>query len=122
MLNTLPFSIGAGAILGFLTGLGTGGGSLLMLWLTLVVKLPPEQARAINLMFFIPAALCATVVRFRRREIPWKKIWLPTLAGSVSAAVFASLSTGSNLMRKAFGVLLIVIGIRELFFRSASQK
>ena len=121
MLNALPFSIAVGAVLGFLTGLGTGGGSLLVLWLTLVANLQPEQARAINLMFFIPAALCATVVRCRRGGIPWQKIWLPTVVGSIAAAIFAGFPIDSNWMRKAFGILLILIGVRELWYRSANH-
>lgn len=120
MLSTLPFSIAVGMLLGFLTGLGTGGGSLLMLWLTLVVNIPTQQARAINLMFFIPAALCATVVRSRRGGIPWRKIWLPTLAGCITAAVFAGMSLDTQVMRKIFGLLLIIIGLRELRYRTRS--
>ena len=37
MLNSLPICLVVGTVLGFLTGLGIGGGSLLMLWLTLVL-------------------------------------------------------------------------------------
>ena len=44
------------ALLGFLAGLGVGGGSLLILWLTLVLHTEPAQARPINLLFFLPAA------------------------------------------------------------------
>ena len=46
-------------LLGFLTGLGIGGGSLLILWLTLVENQGIETARGINLLFFLPAALPA---------------------------------------------------------------
>ena len=56
MLESIPFSITVGILLGFLTGLGTGGGSLLVLWLTLVLHMDPAQARVVNLMFFLPAA------------------------------------------------------------------
>ena len=41
-----------GLVLGFLAGLGIGGGSLLILWLTLFANTGPQTARAINLMFF----------------------------------------------------------------------
>ena len=52
MLESYPFTILLGIILGFLSGLGTGGGSLLILWLTLVMELDPQTARAVNLLFF----------------------------------------------------------------------
>ena len=119
MLTNPVFSIVLGALLGFLTGLGTGGGSLLLLWLTLVLGMEPEQARVINLMFFIPAAITASGIRLFRGGIPFQKIILPAMAGCVSAAVFAI--AGSHMdtehLRTAFGLLLIITGIRELLYR-----
>ncbi len=116
MLTSLPISIAAGAVLGFLTGLGTGGGSLLMLWLTLICEMDPVQAKSINLMFFVPAALLATIMRSRRGGIPWKKLLLPSIAGCLTAALFSwnFHQINTPLLRKIFGVLLIVIGLREL--------
>lgn len=123
MLTAFPVSIAVGALLGFLTGLGTGGGSLLLLWLTLVCKMDPIQAKSINLMFFLPAALCATIARSRRGDIPWKKLWLPILTGSLSAALLCLCTRGLNtqLLQKIFGGLLIAIGSRELFYREENK-
>ena len=59
-----------GAALGFLSGLGVGGGSLLLLWLTLAAGVPQETARVMNLMFFLPCALIATVFRWRQSKLP----------------------------------------------------
>ena len=61
MLESFPAALLAGAIFGFLTGLGVGGGSLLILWLTLVLGMDPQTARGINLMFFLPASILASV-------------------------------------------------------------
>ncbi len=55
MLEYLTYPVAA--ILGFLAGLGVGGGSLLIIWLTMVVQSDQQEARLINLMFFIPSAL-----------------------------------------------------------------
>lgn len=119
MLNSPVFSIIVGAVLGFLTGLGTGGGSLLLLWLTLVLGMEPAAARTVNLMFFIPAAITASLLRLKAGAIPYGKIILPALAGCVSAAVFAIAGRNMNTeyLKKAFGILLIVTGIRELFYK-----
>ena len=119
MLSSTAFSILIGGVLGFLTGLGTGGGSLLLLWLTLVLGMEPAMARTVNLMFFIPAAVIASVLRLIRGGIDLRKIVLPALAGCISAAVFAI--AGSHMdtehLKKAFGILLIFTGVRELMYR-----
>lgn len=119
MLSSTVFSVILGGVLGFLTGLGTGGGSLLLLWLTLVTGMDPQTARTVNLMFFIPAAVTASTLRLFRGGIPYRKIILPALAGCVSAAVFAV--AGSHMdtehLKKAFGILLVFTGMRELLYR-----
>ena len=59
LLGSLPVALIVGTVLGFLTGLGVGGGSLLILWLTLVLEMPQTAARGINLLFFLPSAMIA---------------------------------------------------------------
>lgn len=124
MLNSIPFSIIVGVVLGFLTGLGTGGGSLLVLWLTLVLHMDPAQARLINLMFFLPAAIIATFFHWRQGRVPFKKILLPTLSGCIAAAAFAFIGQKMNTesLKKLFGVLLLFIGAKELFYRPRKPK
>ena len=124
MLESIPFSIAVGTALGFLTGLGTGGGSLLVLWLTLVLHMEPAQARLINLMFFFPAALIATAFHWRQGRVPFHKILLPALAGCAAAAVFAFIGQKMNTesLKKLFGVLLLFIGAKELFYRPRKPK
>lgn len=124
MLSSFPVSVAVGTVLGFLTGLGTGGGSLLVLWLTLALHLPPEQARVINLLFFLPSAIISTLFRWRRGGIPFQKILLPAAAGCAAAVVFALLGEKMNteLLQKLFGVLLIFTGLRELFYRERKAR
>lgn len=124
MLEAIPFSIAVGVVLGFLTGLGTGGGSLLVLWLTLVLHMEPIQAKLINLMFFLPAALIATVLHWRQGRIPLKKLLLPAIAGCTAAAVlaFVGQKIDTENLKKLFGVLLIFTGIRELLYRPRNPK
>lgn len=124
MLDTIPFSIFVGIILGFLTGLGTGGGSLLVLWLMLVLHMEPAQAKIINLMFFLPSALIATVMNWRQGRVPFKKLLLPTVAGCTTAALFSIFGQKMDTenLQKLFGVLLIFTGLRELFYRPRKPK
>ena len=124
MLETIPFSIAVGVVLGFLTGLGTGGGSLLVLWLTLVLHMDPAQAKLINLMFFLPAALIATVLHWRQGRIQFKRILLPAIAGCAAAALlaFVGQKIDTENLKKLFGVLLIFTGFRELLYRPRKPK
>lgn len=108
-----------GTALGFLSGLGTGGGSLLILWLTLVENMPVTDARAINLLFFIPSALIACMFRWQQGCLEVRKILPAILAGSIAAALFAWFGSqwDTQMLRKAFGLLLLFTGLRELFYK-----
>ena len=74
-----------GIILGFLSGLGVGGGSLLMLLLTLGIGLEYSLARTVNLLFFIPGAIIASLFRCRQVKLPVKKLFGAMVAGCISA-------------------------------------
>ncbi len=119
MLESFPFAVAIGSILGVLSGLGTGGGSLLILWLTLGLDMAQPEARAINLMFFIPSALVACLFRWRQGRLDFKKVLPAIVAGSISAGfcAFFSQNMDTSLLQKLFGGLLIFTGIRELMYR-----
>lgn len=119
MLSSFPGSVIVGTLLGVLSGLGTGGGSLLILWLTLVQNTPQEEARAINLLFFIPSALIACLFRWKQGRLDIKKVLPAIIAGSISAGIFAWFSNqwDTQLLKKAFGILLIFTGTRELLYK-----
>lgn len=122
----IPFfiTVCVSAALGFLSGLGVGGGSLLILWLTLVVKADYTTAKFINLLFFLPPALISTVIHFLRKQIPIKKIFPAALAGIVSAVMFTILSSSWDveILRKLFGVLLLFAAWRELRYKDKQQS
>lgn len=124
MLESFPVALVTGFLLGILAGLGIGGGSLLILWLTLVLEMDPGTARAINLMFFICAALSVSVFRWKQGTLKLKKILPAILAGCTAAALFAWLGVRLDtlLARKLFGLLLLAAGIRELFYRPRKAK
>jgi len=119
MLDSFLVSILIGTALGILSGLGTGGGSLLILWLTLVLGMEQPEARAINLMFFIPSALVACLFRWKQGRLDIKKVLPAIIAGSIASGLFTFLSRDmdTTMLRKLFGGLLIVTGLRELLYR-----
>ena len=118
----LPLLIGT--VLGFLAGMGVGGGSLLLLWLTQVVVVPQPQARILNLLFYLPAALTATLFRKRKSGIQ-PEVTVPALATGCCAALLTSLlSHGLDLemMKKLLGGLLILTGLREILYRPRKAR
>ena len=124
MLESYPFAIFLGIALGLLSGLGTGGGSLLILWLTAVTGMAQSDARVINLLFFLPCALLSSCLRIKRGLPPLSKIRPGILWGAVTAAVFTLIGRGmdTGLLRKLFGILLLFTGLREVFYRPRNAK
>ena len=113
-----------GIVLGFLSGLGVGGGSLLILWLTLVVGISQPEARWINLAFFITAAGAVSLLRWKQGQLEIIKILPAIIAGSIGAAAAALFRNAIDpaVLKKAFGILLLITGVRELCYRPRNAK
>jgi len=109
-----------GTVLGFLTGLGVGGGSLLILWLTMAMEMPQAVARGINLLFFLPAAAIACCFRWKQGTLKLRRVLPAVLSGAIAAAGFTLLGRNldGELLKKSFGVLLLFTGIRELTYKA----
>ena len=124
MLNSFPIAIIIGCALGFLAGLGVGGGSLLILWLTLILGLDHITARGINLLFFIPTAVIASLFRWKQGSLQLARILPAVIGGCIAASLFTIVSkhVQPEFIRTLFGLLLIVTGIRELFYRPRKAK
>ena len=107
----------AGLLTGVLSGCGIGGGSLLVLWLTLFEGMPQFTAGGINLLYFLACAPAALVSHVKNRLIDRKAVLFCVPAGALTSHAAALLATHPDvsLLRRLFGVLLLVIGTKELF-------
>lgn len=119
MLDSFWFSIAVGILLGFLAGLGVGGGSLLILWLTMILGIEQSSARSINLLFFFPSAVIASIFRIRQKSLPFKSIFPALFTGPIAAAIatWIGLQINTEILKTGFGILLLITGLRELFYR-----
>lgn len=119
MLNSWPTALIVGTVLGFLAGLGTGGGSLLILWLTLVLQIDTSIARTVNLMFFLPAAIVSTLFRWKQGQVDFRKLLPAIIAGCICAGIFAFISKNLDMriLKKLFGGMLLATGCRELLYK-----
>ena len=120
MLETLPISLAVGTILGFLSALGIGGGSLLILWLTLVLGWEPDRARNINMLFFLPSALVSTWLRRKQGSVDLRQL-LPGIAAGCAGAFGMTLlrqKLDPEALRGPFGILLLGAGVREVLYKA----
>ena len=100
-----------------LAAMGVGGGGLLVIYLTLVRATEQISAQGINLFFFLFGAFPAMCVHIFKRKIN-AGILLPLCIFGVSGTLFGYFLLtflSSELLRKAFGALLIISGITALF-------
>ena len=112
MLNFL-IAVLAGLVCGVLSGFGIGGGSLLMVWMTAVLAMEQKAAQGINLLYFLPTAVCALIFHAKHRQICWKAV--------VPAALLAA-NLEMELLRKLFGGFLIAVGLVEIFCKGLKKK
>ena len=81
----IPFLCGLGASI--LSAWGVGGGTLLLLVMTLFLDVDQRTAQGINLLFFLPTAASALVCHARGGYLD-----KPTLKSAVPLAVAAALA------------------------------
>ena len=107
---------------GALSAWGVGGGTLLLVLMTLFLGVGHREAQAINLLFFLPTAGISLFFHrkngFLDREV-WRQAAVPGTAASLLGAV-AAVTVDVSLLRRPFGVFLIYSGVSMLL--SARKK
>lgn len=112
----------------FLTGIfasmGLGGGMVLIVYLTVFAGFSQLVAQGINLVFFIPIAIISLVLHTKNKLVEWKKAVPAVLWGTAAVIISAWLENRieQSLLSKAFGIFLILMGLKELFFKSEKHK
>ena len=102
---------------GLLGAMGMGGGGILVIFLALCTNLSQASCQGINLVFFIPIAVLSVILYSKRGLIKWK-IVIPFAIVGVCTSILGALLSNSishKWLRRGFGVLLLVMGIKELF-------
>ena len=103
----------AGIISGAIGGMGIGGGVILIPVLTGFFDISQKNAQFINLLYFVPVALCALVIHIKRGRVDMKKGLFMAIGGILGAlpGTFAAQKISVEILRKLFGVFLLFIGI-----------
>ncbi len=113
-----------GAVTGIVTGLGIGGGTLLILYLTLFGGVSQLSAQGINLLYFLPTAGSALVAHIKNKLVVWRAVIFAGITGvlaTIAAAIFAA-RVDMGILRRIFGGFLLFVGVSELFRKGGAKK
>lgn len=107
----------AGFVSGICTGLGFGGGSVLILILTTISHIDQHVAQATNIVFFISSAIISIIINIKNKNIKFKTSYIIIISGIIGALIGATLSSKLNvfILRKLFGFFLICISITGFY-------
>ena len=106
-----------GVISGIISGMGMGGGTILITILVCFLSVDQKVAQAVNLVFFIPTSLVATIVNIKNKQIDWKLAVPIAIMGALGAFLGAFIATKINveILRKMFALFLFAIAIFEAY-------
>jgi uncharacterized membrane protein YfcA len=108
---------------GMFGSMGMGGGGILVIFLALFTQLPQATIQGINLLFFIPVAIFSVIIYQRHKLIKWRVVAPFAIAGVCTSILGAYMSANINdiWLKKAFGALLLVMGVKELFSKNKTD-
>lgn len=105
-----------GFFAGIIGGMGMGGGTILIPALILFANINPKIAQSINLLSSIPMTIAALYIHIKRKNVDFQLVLPIVLFGIVGAFFGSTLAEylSSDILRKFFGVFLLIIGIFEI--------
>ena len=106
-----------GLISGIVGGLGMGGGTVLILFLSLFLGIQQHISQATNVIFFVPTAITALIISFKNKLINFKLAIPICIWGIIGSFIGSTISVKMDVtaLRKAFGVFLIIIAIYQTY-------
>ncbi|MBO5333031.1 MAG: sulfite exporter TauE/SafE family protein [Clostridia bacterium] len=117
-------SIFAGFLSGLIGAMGFGGGGVLIIYLAVFMNMSQLKAQGINLLFFIPCAVVATIIYTIKKQVNYKEI-LPVISGGISGAIISSFLLNlinTHYLSKMFAVFLIATGIATILRLKTKKK
>jgi len=106
-----------GFISGIVSGTGMGGGTILILCLSMFLGINQKIAQAINLIFFIPTSIAAIYINIKQKNINLKISKIIIFCGIIGAIIGATIAKNmdTKILRKSFGIFLAFIAIHEIY-------
>ena len=106
-----------GFVSGIVSGTGMGGGTILILCLSIFLGIDQKIAQATNLIFFIPTSIAAIYINIKEKKINFKVAKTIIFFGIIGAIIGAIIAKNLNtkLLKKSFGIFLAFIAIHEIY-------
>ena len=106
-----------GTISGIISGIGMGGGTILIVLLVYALGINQHVAQASNLIFFIPTAIISVIINIKQKLLDLKTGIIVGVSGILGAIIGALISKNinDNLLKKIFGIFLVIIAIHEIY-------
>lgn len=113
-----------GLLTGILSAWGVGGGTLLLLCMTLFFGVEQRTAQAINLLYFLPTAGASLFAHRKNGYLDRAALRAAAPVGTLCALVAAFFATAldSAALRKPFGLFLLYAGLSILFEKKDKDK
>lgn len=109
---------------GIISGMGIGGGTLLIPALILILGMEQHAAQGVNLIYFLPTAVTALVTHQKNHNVLWKTAKPLALFGVVGAVAgsLLAVSLEADVLRKVFAGFLFLMGLSELFKKNKKSE
>ncbi len=109
---------------GIISGMGIGGGAILIPALILLQNVSQQVAQGINLLYFLPTAAVSLIVHIKNKNVVLKTALILGISGVLGAILGSILAVKmpSDLLRRFFGIFLFLIGIYEVYKGIKMQK
>ena len=113
-----------GFLAGTISGMGIGGGAILIPALGIFFGMGQKSAQSINLLYFIPTAAVAVITHRRKGNIQSGVLPKLLFYGLIGAATGATLAMwiDADMLRKIFGFFLLVMGVIEIFKKVREEE
>lgn len=110
-------SVIIGLFSGVISGMGIGGGAILIPALIIIENINQQTAQGINLLYFLPTAVAALIIHIKNKNVEIKSALILAASGVVGAAAgaIAAGALGSDILRRMFRIFLALIGLYEIY-------
>lgn len=117
-------SVLIGLASGIVSGMGIGGGTILIPSLVFLLGTRQHTAQSINLLVFVPTAITAICIHLKNKNIEKSIILKLIIYGSIGAVIgsYLAVNLEAEYMKKFFGIFLLIMGVYEILSKDKNKR